>query len=111
MGVLAAVLVWALEHASSLLAGPVPSAFSELLADMRASDPEQRPTAGEVASIAARLAAEVIELDVVDLVEIELPPPLSIPTPVPLRWTPPQGVRPIAQPPAGVPIAQIKLRS
>jgi hypothetical protein len=98
------------ELACSLLAGPAPAAFRELLGDMRASDPADRPTAGEVASIATRLVAEVIELDIVDLVEIELPPPVSYPTPVPLRWTPAQGVRPIAPAP-GIAIGHIKLRS
>jgi hypothetical protein len=93
--------------ACEIASGPVPAAFSELLAEMCAEDPDARPSAGEVCTAATRIAAEAIELDDVDLVEIDLPPPISIPTPVPLRWTPAGGVstRVII---GGVPIATIR---
>jgi tRNA A-37 threonylcarbamoyl transferase component Bud32 len=99
------------ELASALTTDPAPAAFGELLAEMCAADPRRRPTAAEVAAAAARIAAESIEeLDDVDLVEIDLPPPVSIPTPVPVRWTPATGIS-TAGIPGAKPIAQIKLRS
>jgi hypothetical protein len=99
------------ELACELLASPVPAAFSELLAEMRAAHPGKRPSAADIAAIAAQIASELCEeLDDVDLVEIELPAPISIPTPVPLRWTPPRGVS-MTPPPGAVAIAALKLRS
>ena len=99
------------ELACALLAGPAPAAFSELLADMRSTDPARRPSAADVSAIAAQIASDLCEeLDDVDLVEIDLPPPLSFPTPLPLRWTPPLGVNTTPPPGALLPARHLKAR-
>jgi len=99
------------ELACALLVAPAPAAFSELLADMRATDPALRPSAADVAAVCAQIASELCEeLDDIDLVEIDLPPPISIPTPLPMRWTPPLGVNTTPPPGALLPKLNIKLR-
>jgi ferredoxin len=93
------------ELAHALASEAAPTAFAELLFEMRAIDPRRRPTAGEVAAAAAQIAAEIVEeLDDIDIVEIDLPPPVS------LRWTPAGGISTAGIPGAKA-IAQIKLRS
>jgi hypothetical protein len=99
------------ELACALLVAPAPAAFSELLADMRATDPQRRPSAADVAAVCAQIASELCEeLDDVDLVEIDLPPPISIPTPLPMRWTPPLGVTTTPPPGSKLPPLDLKLR-